>query len=51
MNVLTRECLLCYLLIRVAKVNVKSVHSLHDCHYGLQSVAVNDGDELQAFFK
>lgn len=40
-----------YLLIRVAIVNIECVHGLHDGHDGLQSVAVDDGDKLQAFFK
>lgn len=40
-----------YLLIRVTKANIECVHGLHDGHDGLQGVAVDDGNELQAFFK
>lgn len=41
----------CYLLIGVAVVNIERVHGLHDGHDGLQGVAVNDGNKLQALFK
>jgi len=41
----------CYLLITVAKVNIECVHGLHNGHDGLQGVAVDDGNELQALFK
>lgn len=35
----------------MAVVDVQCVHGLDDRHDGLQRVAVDDGDELQAFFK
>lgn len=41
----------CYLLISVAIVYIECVHGLHNGHDGLQGVAVDDGNELQAFFK
>lgn len=40
-----------YLLIRVPVVDIERVHGLHNGHDGLQGVAVDDGNELQAFFK
>lgn len=40
-----------YLLIRVPIVDIERVHGLHDGHDGLQGVAVDDGNELQALFK
>lgn len=40
-----------YLLIRVAIVNIECVHGLHNSHDGLQGVAVDDGNKLQALFK
>lgn len=40
-----------YLLISVAIADIKCVHGLHNGHNGLQGVAVDDGNELQAFFK
>ncbi len=48
----TKACLICrYLVISVAIVNIECVHGLHNGHDGLQGVAVDDGNELQAFFK
>lgn len=38
------------LLVGVAEVDIERAHGLHDGHHGLQSVAVDDDDELQAFF-
>ena len=35
----------------MAVVNVECVHGLHDGHDGLQGVAVDDGNKLQALFK
>lgn len=35
----------------MAVVNVECVHGLHNGHHGLQGVAVDDDNELQAFFK
>lgn len=35
----------------MAVADVQCVHGLDDRHDGLQRVAVDDGDELQAFFK
>lgn len=35
----------------MAITDVQRVHGLDDRHDGLQRVAVDDGDELQAFFK
>lgn len=35
----------------MAVADVERVHGLDDGHDGLQRVAVDDGDELQAFFK
>lgn len=40
-----------YLLVSVAEADVECGHGLHDGHDRLQGIAVDDGDELQAFFK
>lgn len=40
-----------YLLVSVAEADVECAHGLHNGHDRLQGVAVDDGDELQAFFK
>lgn len=40
-----------HLLVSVAVADVQRVHGLDDRHGGLQRVAVDDGDELQAFLK
>lgn len=40
-----------HLLVGVAVADVQRVHGLDDRHDGLQRVAVDDGDELQAFLK
>lgn len=40
-----------HLLVSVAVADVQRVHGLDDRHDGLQRVAVDDGDELQAFLK
>lgn len=40
-----------YLLIGVAVVDIECAHGLHNGHDGLQGVAVDDGNELQALFK
>jgi len=41
----------CYLLIVVAIGHVECGHGLHNGHHGLQGVAVDDDNELHAFFK
>lgn len=35
----------------MAIADIKCVHGLHNGHNGLQGIAVDDGDELQAFFE
>lgn len=40
-----------HLLVSVAVADVQRVHGLDDRHDGLQRVAVDDGDELQAFLQ
>lgn len=42
---------LSYRLISVTVANVERAHGLHNGHDGLQGVAVDDDNELQALFK